>query len=146
MSGFLDYLNEFNTQKITSVVKTPTEEKKDIVQPKVLCMDVEIRTVQGAKLVIEKLQNWISKQESKETLVMKESKKAPTKPYRIPPKKVIKNPIQEAHGHAVDILDGLSDEPVIVEQMIPGNINTMKAPQDSQPNVVTVAGHASALL
>ena len=151
MEGFLDYLNEFNSKQqktpINKVIKKVVVEKKEISRPKVLCMNVEIRSVEGARKVIDKLQEWISRQEPKEHF---ELKKTVTKPvqYKISPKKVIKNPILEAKSRAVDILNGLperSDEVVISEEMHNSSINNSKL-QSRQPQNETVAGHASALL
>ena len=150
MEGFLNYLDEFNNkqqkaQQLKPVVKkVVVEEKEEINKPKVLCMNVEIRSVEGAQKVIDKLQEWISKQEIKEHF---ELKKTPKPTYKIPTKKVIKNPILESKQRAVNILDGLperSDEIVIAEEIHNRIINTSK-PQPQQQNE-TVAGHASALL
>ena len=148
MDGFLDYLDEFNNkqqkapQQKPVVKKVVVEQKEEINKPKVLCMNVEIRSVEGAQKVIDKLQEWISKQEIKEHFELKETPK-PT--YKIPPKKVIKNPILEAKSRAVDILDGLPDENIITEDMFKSTINNSKAPNNQQHNE-TVASHASALL
>ena len=152
MSGFLDYLDEFNEKNSKPVTQKKVVE--EVVEPKkkskVLSLNVEVRTPEGAQLVIEKIQDWVAKQEGV----------APKKkPFRIPPKKVVKSPahIQESkdpvvkvRSHAMDILDGLPETPT--ENQIPmaeGSINTtmpQMQPQQVQPNLDSVAGHASALL
>ena len=152
MSGFLDYLDEFDVRKMVPKKKIK-EDVVEQIQPskksKVLCLNVEVRTPDGARLVIEKLQDWISKQEG---VVVKKETFAHTikKPFKIPPKKVIRNPIVEAKLHAINILDGLPDTPeenripIMMEQ---NGINTMiPQPQPFQHNLDSVAGHASALL
>ena len=114
-----------------------------------LAINVEVRSTQGARLVIEKLQDWIAKQDG-EVVVEKK------KPFRIPPKKVIKGPvnpethINEARSHAMNILDGLPDEPIVeptpMVQGMPG-MQSMQTPTLApQPNLESVQGHASALL
>ena len=141
MEGFLDYLGEIDKQQ--SKKKVIMENKENISKPKVLCMNVEIRTVGGAKKVIDKLQEWISRQEPKEHFELKETPK-PT--YKIPTKKVIKNPILEAKQHARDILDGLPDENIITEDMFKSTINNNKTINNNQQHSETVASHASSLL
>jgi len=141
MEGFLDYLGEIDKQQ--SKKKVIMENKENISKPKVLCMNVEIRTVEGAKKVIDKLQEWISRQEPKEHFELKETPK-PT--YKIPTKKVIKNPILEAKQRARDILDGLPDENIITEEMFKSTINNNKTINNNQQHSETVASHASSLL
>ena len=141
MEGFLDYLEEIDKQQ--SKKKVIMENKENISKPKVLCMNVEIRTVEGAKKVIDKLQEWISRQEPKEHFELKETPK-PT--YKIPTKKVIKNPILEAKQRARDILDGLPDENIITEDMFKSTINNNKTINNNQQHSETVASHASSLL
>lgn len=152
--GFLDYLNEFNNKQQKASIQKPVikkvvnEEKENINRPKVLCMNVEIRTVEGAQKVIDKLQEWISKQELKEHFEIKETQDKVVPKYKIPPKKVIKNPILESKSRAIDILNGLPEslnEIVIAEAIHNPDINTSR-PQSQQSQKETVAGHASALL
>jgi len=150
MDGFLDYLDDFNKkqQKVVSQPKPAVKkvEEQDISKPKVLCMNVEIRTVEGAQKVIDKLQEWISKQESKEHFELKETTSVDHK-YQILPKKIVQSPIKEAKSHAVDILNGLPDDNIITEEIIKSNINTSSL--QNKPQIIkneTVAGHASALL
>ena len=153
MEGFLNYLDQFDNQTTTPQLKTVVNkkviaEKKENPRTKVLCMNVEIRSVEGAQKVINKLQEWISNQEIKEHFELKEKQTQESPKYRIPPKKVLKNPILEAKSRAVDILNGLperSDEVVISEEMHNSSINNSKL-QSRQPQNETVAGHASALL
>lgn len=155
MSGFLNYLDEFDKRN-KKVVPLQTNIKEEVIEPKenskVLCLNVEVRTPEGAKLVIEKIQDWVSKQHGNIPTIKKVENQQ--KPFKIPPKKIVKNPIVEARNHALDILDGLPDAPeenlipVITEQ---NGINTMvinpniQKPQPPQ-NLESVAGHASALL
>lgn len=146
MSVFLDYLEDFNEKNI---VKEEVIQKKKTIKEKkskVLCLNVEVRSVKGAQLVIEKLQDWISRCEDvgSNKKVIPESKK---KPFRIKPKQVKTNTYTEARNHAVDILDGLPDEPVVSEQTLQNNINNLnQQPHKPQFNMKSVAGHASALL
>lgn len=155
--SFLDYLDDFDerAKKVTKkIVKEEVEDVQERItnedistelkkKAKVLALNVEVCTVKGAQIVIEKLQDWISKQEGiNETVV--ETKK---EPYRIPPKKVVKNPLVETRSRAMDILDGLpDDETSINPELLPEhnsqNINKNK----QQSNISSVAGHASSLL
>lgn len=114
--GFLDYLEDVeSTEQPTKKVVEHREKqtpKQTVKKQKVLCLNVEVRTPKGARVVIEKLQDWIAKQEVSE---------GNNKPYRIPKKRVIKNSanptprkmdkMQETTSHAMNILDGLPDEP-----------------------------------
>jgi hypothetical protein len=143
MAGFLNYLDDFDNKikKITEEIVVKEPEKKS----KVLCLNVEVRSVDGAKLVIEKLQDWITRQGG---TVVKETVQPKKQTYKIPPKKVVTSPVVESRSRAVDILDGLPDTPVVSElseQVGQGNINTF-TPQMPQHNLETVSGHASALL
>ena len=131
MSGFFDYLDK-NDKKIINVVK----EKVPLKKNKVLAMNVEIRSVDGAKLVIEKLQNWIREQTNNVDGIEKEKKVT----YKIPPKKIIKSPVLEARNHALAILEGLPDDEIINE-----NHNNIGMKQNNT-NLESVTGHASALL
>jgi len=80
--------------------------------------------------------------ESQKKVVKKVAKK---QPFKIPPKKVIKYPVKETYSHAVDILDGLPDEPV-APPMVEGQSVPIMPPKPQEPDLDTVAGHASALL
>jgi len=153
MADFLNYLDDFNNkhqknvQQSKPIVKK-VEQQQSISKPKVLCMNVEIRTVEGAQKVIDKLQEWISRQEPKEHFELKETQTNVTPKYKIPPKKVIKNPILETKSRAIDILNGLpenSNEIIITENIHNTSINTSRH-QSQKTNIETVAGHASALL
>lgn len=140
MEGFLDYLDEFKYKIPQSKPVVNKVEENNIIKPKVLCMNVEIRTVEGAQKVIEKLQEWISKQEPKEYIELKETIKEEQKPkYKIAPKKVIKNPLIESRNRAVDILDGISDDIKIISQEKSINNKEIQSKE-------TVSGHASMLL
>lgn len=152
MKSFFDYVDDFN--KRSSVEKIEEEKQKPIESTKnskVLCLNVEICSAKGAKLVIEKIQNWVSIHDP--VIVNEETNiQPPKKVYKIPPKKIVKNPIVETRSHAIDILDGLPEEPVVTvnselisEQHSQSNINTIKT-QPLQNTIETVAGHASALL
>jgi len=150
MSGFLDYIDDLeerneveSPQQLKRVVES-TVSKQPKKKSKVLCLNVEVRSAEGAQLVIEKIQDWVAKQNGS----------VPNKKqFRIPPKKIVKSsttvvekPIVEAVSHAINILDGLPDTPP--ENQIPmaeGSINTMM-PQTQKINLDSVAGHASALL
>lgn len=141
LDRFLNYLEneEENSQNIQ-------ETKKEVKKPKVLCMNVEVRTIEGAKTVIEKLQNWIAEQEKLNgKKFVQESKKSEVKKYKIPEKKVIKNKFFETRSHAMNILDGMNDE-VVINEELHQSLNINNKPQFNQPNIDTVAGHASALL
>lgn len=141
MSGFLDYLDEFDKKKEKIVKKESTNVKSNSERKsKVLCLNVEVRTPEGANVVIEKLQSWISENFDGNTKT-----KTKKKPYRIPPKKVNKSPVVETRSHAVNILDGLPDEPVVTEQN-QSNINNNAQQHKPQFNLSSVKGHASALL
>lgn len=149
--GFLDYLDDIeSTEEEKPRKKIVKQEKESTKQPKkkskVLCLNVEVRTPDGARVVIEKLQDWITKQEEGNINGKK-------KTYRIPPKKVIKNSeklppnekkLVETTSHAMDILEGLPDEPEPNMNPIPNQMGQM--PVRHQPNLDTVSGHASALL
>jgi len=142
MSGFLNYLEDFNVSTPKKQPKKETKKKK-----KVLCLNVEVRTVEGAQIVIEKLQDWISKQENSSRKTTRSSiVEKRNKPYRIPPKKVIRNKVQESTSHAVNILDGLSDDQPVSPNSQLSQMNGNMLNINSQPNIDTVAGHASALL
>lgn len=147
MSGFLDYLKDFDSkiihkEDIQKSIKTMIKSSnKNILS----INSEEIDSVEKAKLLIEKIQNWISKQEK--IVEKKESTKNVT--YRIPPKKFIKSSLHETISHAMDILDGITDEQVInpiVSEQNNNNINNLNNPQVLQQNLETVSGHASALL
>lgn len=138
--GFLDYLDNLESIEPENITEKQT---KSTEKSKVLSLNVEIRTPKGAKLVIEKLEDWISKQQPKK------------KTYRIPPKKVVKNSetkpknkIHESISHAMDILDGLPDTPE--PDLTPMNMTEQKEMQQNiiqpKPNLDSVSGHASALL
>jgi hypothetical protein len=97
----------------------------------------------------EKLKKVEKKEEPKKPVIKKITVKTEEfkKPFKIPPKKVIKNPIQEAHNRAVSILDGMPEDEVIEE-------NEILQQNDEYTNVVpqqpkefkTVKSHAAALL
>jgi len=142
MSGFLDYLDEFDNRK-DRVVKEETRqvESSSKRKSKVLCLNVEVRSPEGADVVIEKLQSWVSENFGESEKPKPKSKR----PYRIPPKKVNKNPVVETRSHATNILDGLPDEPVVTEQN-QSSINNIAHQQKPQFNLDSVKGHASALL
>ncbi|MFW6247183.1 MAG: hypothetical protein ACOC22_03375 [bacterium] len=128
--SFLDYLNEVDKK----VEKKPIKESKN--NSKVLELNIEISSPEGAKLVIEKLQDWVNKN-------FKEEAKETKKQYRIPSKKVNKSPIVETRSHAIDILDGLPDA---VPEEILNKSNGINKQGNQQLNLDTVSGHASALL
>jgi len=152
MGNFLNYLDDFdrkqnhklepkyNKQIVEKIVVKEPEKKS-----KVLCLNVEVRTVDGANLVIEKLQEWITKQNGEVVKPIVESIKKITKPI---PKKVVGSPIDKVRFHAYDILEGMSDEidhSNIIQES--NNINTnVQQFNNDQTNLETVAGHASALL
>jgi hypothetical protein len=71
----------------------------------------------------------------------------PKPAFQIQPKKIIKNPIVEAHKRAVDILDGLP-ETTITENVIQTQENTPNVNQQIPPSQIfkSVKSHASALL
>jgi hypothetical protein len=155
MDGFLNYLDDFNKKQNIIQSKKIVENvnsEQTINKSKILCMDVEIHTVEGAQKVIEKLQEWISKQEKKEHFELKESApslKKVIQQNKNPLKKTIKNPIQESRSHAMNILDGLPDENILTNEMVQSNIN-INSPQIQQSNKThkeeTVTNHASSLL
>lgn len=128
--SFLDYLNEVDKK----VEKKPIKESKN--NSKVLELNIEISSPEGAKLVIEKLQDWVNKN-------FKEEAKETKKQYRIPSKKINKSPIVETRSRAIDILDGLPDE---VPEEILNKSNSINNQGNQQLNLETVSGHASALL
>ena len=131
MSGFINYLEEFET-KIT---------KKEIKKENpinILNINDKIDSIDKANILIEKLQNWISKQQPE--IIKKET-------YRIPPKKIIKNPIKESTSRAVDILDDLPEENIINTELLENNNqNNINNNIQTIKNIETVSGHASALL
>ena len=149
--GFLDYLDNIESTEPEVVVEQKEEIKQVPKKAKILSINVEVRTVGGARLVIEKLQEWITRQEG--------TTKKTKKPFRIPPKKVItnsevpkpRNKIQEANAHAMDILEGLPDAPepntTPMPMMVEGHpvAPQMQQPQ-IQPDLDSVSGYASALL
>ncbi len=139
MSGFLDYLDEFDNRK-DRVVKEESRqvESSSKRKSKVLCLNVEVRSPEGADVVIEKLQSWVSENFGES------EKPKPKTQYRISSKKINKNPIVETRSHATNILDGLPDEHDIKEQNH-DNINNI-AHQQSHFKLDSVKGHASALL
>jgi len=147
MSGFLDYLDDFDQRQHKVIQQKVVVSESPLIKenPKVLCMNIEIRTVEGAQKVIEKLQEWISKQEQKESFVLKETEQ-PKKDYKIPPKKVFENLVQKSRSRAIDILEGLPDDTVITEATLQTNINNMRQPQVLNQRMETVAEHASSLL
>jgi len=110
--GFLDYLDklpEFD-QKVESIKRKIVEKKSvpETTKSKVLAINVEVRSIEGAQMVIEKLQEFISKLEENNT--------TNRKPFRIKPKKVVNGNYQndpknvvESTNRACNILDGLSD-------------------------------------
>jgi len=151
MSGFLDYLEDFNEK--TEPTRRKTIEQKSEEEPKknkVLALNVEVRSIDGAKLVIEKLQDWISKVENENGV--------PKKQFKIKPKQFVKgvNPptpkknVTESVNRAVNILDGLPDEVPESREPVLQEFNGMNTgipmPQTPPPNLDSVAGHASALL
>lgn len=141
MSGFLDYLEEFD-KKEEKIVKDIRPSKSNSERnSKVLSLNVEVRSPEGANVVIEKLQSWVSENFGS----VDKPKQKSRKPYRIYPKKVNKSPVVETRSHAVDILDGLPDEPVVTEQN-QTSINNIAQQQKPQFNLDSVKGHASALL
>lgn len=79
-------------------------------------------------------------------------KKKPVKKFKIKPKKIIKSPVNEARGHAINILDGLPDQPDTFKKEIATDQERQQIIEESQMtrpedfNLNTVAGHASALL
>lgn len=139
--GFLNYLEEFDTNQMNKKI----EEKKQILkkEPKILALKVEIASIEGANVVIEKIQDWISKQQPiKENIEIK-------KPFKIPPKKEIINPILESKNRAISILDGLPDDNSIIinEESIKNSINISESKNFQQNQAFeSVANHASALL
>jgi len=148
MGNFLSYLDSFD-KKIIQKTKKTVVENIEVIEPekksKVLCLNVEVRTVDGANLVIEKLQEWITKQNGE---VVKPIVEKVKQPFKIPPKTVVKNPINELRSHAYNILDGMSDEidhSNLIQESNTINTNVQQFNND-QPNLETVAGHASALL
>jgi hypothetical protein len=95
----------------------------------------------------------VIKEVKKEIIVKKPVVKIEEKkqPFKILPKKVIKNPIVETHNRAVSILEGLpdapSDEIVVVENVM--NQSQQFIPQQTQQiptEFKTVKSHAAALL
>lgn len=144
MSGFLDYLENFNSkithkESIKTVEKTRTVESSN--KNNLIINSQEIDSIEKAKLLVEKIQNWILKQEG----IIEKNKVEEKSTYKIPSKKIIKNPLHETRSHAMDILDGLPDEivinPIINEQNYQDNINNL-----NNPCLETVSSHASALL
>ena len=110
--GFLDYLDklpEFD-QKVENIKRKIVEKKSvpETTKSKVLAINVEVRSVEGAQMVIEKLQEFISK--------LEEGNTTNKKPFRIKPKKVVnenyrndpKNVVNSIN-RACNILDGLPD-------------------------------------
>jgi len=147
MGSFLDYLDdlpEFNQQ--IAQVKRKIVEKKSNEEPKkekVFAINVEVRTVEGAQLVINKLNEWISKVEGEK----------PKPSFKIAPKKVIKGKpnsiartIHESMSRAINILDGLPDEPVQMSEQTEYQSINNTIPQTPKSNLGSVTGHASALL
>lgn len=141
MSGFLDYLEEFDKKEEKIVKESRPSELNSEGKSKVLSLNVEVRSPEGANIVIEKLQSWVSENFGS----VDKPKQKPKKPYRIIPKKVNKSPVVETRSHAVNILDGLPGEPVVTEQN-QTNINNIVQQQKPQFNLDSVKGHASALL
>ena len=150
MASFLNYLDQIDRQESIKVFK---ENRKEVVKeevkeevkknPKILSLKAEISSIEGANVVIEKIQDWISKQQPiKENIEIK-------KPFRIPPKKEIVSPLLEVKNRAVDILDGLPEDDAINinESSIRNSINISKPEiyQEKQ-TFASVADHASALL
>jgi len=153
MGSFLDYLDdlpEFDQrveQVKRKIVRKNLNEKPK--KEKVLALNVEVRTVDGARTVINKLNEWISKFEGEN----------PKPSFRIKPKKVVRGTsispmvktISESTSRASSILDRLPDEPeqnsepIIMNQGINNMVPQMQ-PQMPELNLESVAGHASALL
>lgn len=150
MGSFLNYLEKMPEmdKKVKTVQKRNVQEEYQPKKQKVLALNVEVRSVEGAQLVIEKLQQWIAKIESENQI---------KKPFRIKPKRIIKEDLRqqrkpknvsESTNRACDILDGLPDEPEQVLEPLIQQSNHINIVQSQRPqlNLETVAGHASALL
>lgn len=155
MSGFLNYVDAFESKIRKSVTTKAIIPEKEISTPKILSLQVEVCTIEGAQKVIDKLQEWISKQGGTtfvEKTIDRNEKELVKSKFKIPPKKVVKDKIQETRSRAMDILDGLPEEPTINESLLLHQTNSINNQeqsnfsQDSKPNIETVAGHASALL
>jgi hypothetical protein len=145
MGSFLNYLDDFN-KKIEKTQKRIVEnnlQKESFKKEKVLSLNVEVRSIDGAKLVIEKLQDWINKIELENGISQKNQKSFKQSPKKIP--NIIKIPknIKESTSHAVNILDGLpenGDNISINKDIIP-QVNNQ-----NNYNLNKVTSHASDLL
>lgn len=145
MGSFLNYLDDFN-KKIEKTQKRIVEnnlQKESFKKEKVLSLNVEVRSIDGAKLVIEKLQDWINKIELENGISQKNQKSFKQSSKKIP--NIIKIPknIKESTSHAVNILDGLPEngDNISINKNIIPQVNNQ-----NNYNLNTVTSHASDLL
>jgi hypothetical protein len=91
----------------------------------------------------ERLEKKVVKEEVKKPvkpkIVVKKQIVEQKKPYRIPPKNVITNKVNESYKRAIDILEGINDEMNINEEVHNQSIQ-------QKPAINSVQGHAAALL